>query len=153
VAARRRADTLTAPARTSDTTPALAPNRPTIREKSAAEILANLKSTTPSHQFHKKAKELYIGLWTPEPGWQAIVHDLPGKLSGGGWSCLFKEVGTGIILSASTVQELSKLRPGDSVTVSGRISCVGRLDYLILEDAVVRGEHVPFITSEERAKG
>jgi hypothetical protein len=45
-------------------TPALAPQRPTIREKSAAEILTNPKSTTPSYQFNQKAKELYVGLWT-----------------------------------------------------------------------------------------
>src|ERR1700758_1436402 len=31
-------------------TPSLAPQRPTIREKSAAEILANLKGTTPSYR-------------------------------------------------------------------------------------------------------
>jgi Adenylate cyclase, family 3 (some proteins contain HAMP domain) len=64
-------------------TPALAPQRPTIREKSAAEILANLKGITPSYRFHEKVKELYLGRWTREPGWPATVHDLPSKLSRG----------------------------------------------------------------------
>jgi hypothetical protein len=145
VAARRRADTLIAPVLTSDkTTPALAPKRPTIREKSAAEILTNLKSTTPSYQFHKKAEELYVGLWTQEPGWQATVLELPSKLSGGRWHCSFKEVGSGILVFATTVQEVYKLHTGDSVTVSGRISNVSLLDSVSLEDAIVRGEHVPF---------
>src|SRR4029077_8249680 len=41
-------------------TPALATQRLTIREKSAAEIIRNLKENTPSYRFHEKAKELYL---------------------------------------------------------------------------------------------
>ena len=124
--------------------PALAPQRPTIREKSAAEILVNLKGKTLSHQFHEKVAELYLGRWTGEPGWQATVHDLPSKLSGGRWDCSFREVSSGTLVWASTVQDVSMLRPGDSVTVSGRISRVSQLEYVILEDAIVRGDNVPF---------
>jgi hypothetical protein len=54
-------------------TPALAPQRPTIREKSAAEILANLKEITLPSQFRKKVEELYVGRWTREPGWQVSL--------------------------------------------------------------------------------
>jgi nucleoside phosphorylase len=123
-------------------TPALAPQRVTIREKSAAEIIVNLKGG-PAHLFFEKAKDLYIRRWTREPGWQAIVHDLPSKRSGGGWRCHFIEVGSGPLVAASTVQDLSALRLGDSVTVSGRISDVSQLGFVTLEDAIVLGDHVP----------
>jgi hypothetical protein len=125
-------------------TPALAPQRVTIREKSAGEILVNLKGITLSFRFFEKVKELYIGRWTREPGWQATVHDLPSKRSGGGWFCFFREVGSGTLVAASTVQDVSTLRPGDAVTVSGRISDVSPLKSVILEDAIVRGNNVPF---------
>ena len=119
-----------------------APERPTIREKSAAEIIVNLKRRAPSHLFFEKAKELYFGRWTREPGWQVIVHDLPSKRSED-WFCVFEEVGSGPIVAASTIQDLSALRIGDSATVSGRISDVSPLASVMLEDATVRGEHVP----------
>jgi hypothetical protein len=45
---------------------------------------------------------------------------------------------------ASTVQDVSTLRPSDSVTVSGKISDVSLLESVSLEDATVRGENVPF---------
>ena len=124
-------------------TPALAPQRPTIREKSAAEILANLKEITLPSQFRKKVEELYVGRWTREPGWQVTVFSLPSKLSGGGWQCSLKEVGSDILVMASTVQDVSKLRPGDSVTVSGRISEVWQALPVGLEDAILQGENVP----------
>lgn len=120
-------------------TPALATQRLTIREKSAAEIIRNLKENTPSYRFHEKANELYLGRWTGEPGWQATVDDLPSKLSGGSWNCCFKEVGSGTLIMASTSRDISTLRPGDSVTVSGRISRVSLLETVSLEDAIVRG--------------
>jgi hypothetical protein len=124
--------------------PALASQRPTIREKSAAEILANLKEITLPSQFRKKVEELYLGRWTREPGWQATVFSLPSKLSGGRWQCSLKEVGSDILVMASTVQDVSKLRPGDSVTVSGRISEVWQALPVSLEDAILQGENVPF---------
>jgi hypothetical protein len=124
--------------------PALAPQRPTIREKSAAEILVNLKEITPSYRFYEKVEELYLGRWTLEPGWQAKVYDLPSKLPGGRWHCSFMEVGSDTLVYASTVQNVSMLRPGDSVTVSGRISAVSQIKYISLEDAIVRGDNVPF---------
>lgn len=125
-------------------TPALAPQRLTIREKSAAEILGHLKGITLSSQFHETVEGLYLGRWTQEPGWQATVHDLPSKLSAERWHCAFKEVGFGTVIFATTVQDISMLRPGDSVTVSGRIRDVSQLDYVGIEDAIVRGENPPF---------
>ena len=131
------------PARTSDrATPAR--ERPTFRENSAAEILINLKGITPSYRFREKVEELYLGRWTREPGWQATVSDLPSKLSGDTWFCSLKEVGSGMLVIAITVQDASKLRPGDSVTVSGRISRVSILEDVTLEDAILRGNNVPF---------
>jgi len=124
-------------------TPAFAPQRATIRENSAAEIIVNLKAGTPSHLFFEKAKDLYIGRWTREPGWQVIVHTLPSKRSED-WFCIFREVGTGPIIAASTVQDLYSLRLGDSVIVNGRISDVSPVDSVILEDAVIRDDNVPF---------
>jgi pyrimidine deaminase RibD-like protein len=123
-------------------TPALAPQRLTIREKSAAEILGNLKGITLSHQFHKTVKDVYLGRWTREPGWQVTVDDLPSKLSESLWHCTFKEVGSGTLVMAVTVRDVSTLRPGDSVTVSGRISAVSQLKSVSLEDAIVRGDNV-----------
>jgi hypothetical protein len=82
--------------------------------------------------------------WTREPGWQATVHDLPGKLSGGLWNCSFTEVGSDTRVWAITAQDVSMLRRGDSVTVSGRISGISSLEYISLEDAIVRGDNVPF---------
>jgi hypothetical protein len=123
--------------------PALAPERPTIREKSAAEIIINLKGIAPSYRFHEKVEELYLGRWTREPGWQATVRDLPSKISGEHWDCSFSEVGSDTLVWASTVQDISMLRRGDPVTVSGRISGVSQLEYVSLEDAIVRGDNVP----------
>jgi hypothetical protein len=123
-------------------TPALALKRATIRENSAAEIIVNLKAGTPSHLFFAKAKDLHIGRWTREPGWQVIVHNLPSKRSRD-WFCIFREVGSGPIVAASTVQDLSALRLGDSALVTGRISDVSLVESVILED-VVRGDNVPF---------
>ena len=125
-------------------TPARAPLRVTIREKSAAEILVNLKGITPSYRFREKVEELYLGRWTRERGWPATVHGLPSKLSGGRWFCSLREVGSGIFVMASTVQDVSTLRPGDSVTVSGRISHISQLEDVGLEDAILRGDNVPF---------
>jgi hypothetical protein len=125
-------------ARESETQPALATQRLTIREKSAAEIIRNLKENTPSYGlgFHEKAMELYIGRWTGR-GWKATVDGLPSKLSGGSWYCYFKEVDSSALIWASTSQDISTLRPGDSVTVSGRISAVSPLNMVSLEDAIV----------------
>jgi hypothetical protein len=47
-------------------------------------------------------------------------------------------------VSAITAQDASKLRPGDSVTVSGTISGVSILEDVTLEDAILRGDNVPF---------
>jgi hypothetical protein len=110
-------------------TPALAPQRVTIREESAAEILVNLKDTTLSYRFRERVAELYLGRWTREPGWQTTVRDLPSKLPGGRWFCSLTEVGSGILVMASTLRDVSMLRPGDSVTVSGRISDVSQLEH------------------------
>jgi hypothetical protein len=126
----------------SDTgTPALAPQRLTIREKSASEILSNLEGITLSYQFREKVDGLYLGRWTREPGWHATVHDLPSKLSGRLWHCSFTEVGSGTLVMASTIQDVSSLRRGDSVTVSGRISNVSQLKSVSLEDAIVLADN------------
>jgi pimeloyl-ACP methyl ester carboxylesterase len=124
-------------------TTTLAPERPTIREKSAAEIITNLKGITPSYLFHKKVEELYLGRWTREPGWQVTVSDLPSKISGELWHCSFSEVGSNTLVWASTVKDVSMLRRGDSVTVSGRISRVSQLKSISLEEAIVHGDNVP----------
>jgi hypothetical protein len=123
--------------------PAPAPKRLTIREKSAEEILVNLKGITPSYRFREKVEQLYLGRWTREPGWQATVRALPSKLSGRSWFCSLQEVGSGTHVMAVTVQDVSMLRPGDSVTVSGRISDVSILEDVSLEDAVLSGDTVP----------
>jgi hypothetical protein len=119
--------------------PALAPERPTIREKSAAEIISNLKDITFDYQFRARVEELYRGRWTRDPGWQATTASLPSKLPGNAWLCSFLEVASAIIVTASTIQDVSALRRGDSVTVSGKISEVSRLDYVHLTDATVYG--------------
>jgi hypothetical protein len=124
-------------------TPAPAPQRLTIREKSAAEILGNLKGT-PSYQFYEKVEELYIGRWTREPGWQVTVSDLPSKLSGGFWFCSLTEIGSGTLVMAITLRDVSTLRRGDSVTVSGKIREVRQLGSVSLEDAIVWSDNVPF---------
>jgi hypothetical protein len=71
------------------------------------------------------------------------VYNLPSKLSGELWFCSFREVGSGTLVTATTVRDVSTLRPGDSVTVGGRISDVSQLESVSLEDAIVRGENVP----------
>lgn len=72
------------------------------------------------------------------------VHDLPHKLFEGRWYCSFTEAGSDTLVWASTVQDVSRLRPGDSVTVSGRITTVSQLGYVSLEDAIIRGDNVSF---------
>jgi hypothetical protein len=119
--------------------------RVTIREQSAAEILANLKGIGLSHQLHERVEALSLGRWTREPGWLATVHDLPSKLPSGSWHCTFREVGSGNVVFAITAEDFSALRPGDSVTVSGRIREVSQLEYVSLEDAVLRGDIVSFL--------
>ena len=116
----------------------LAPGRPTIRENSAADILSSLKGTL-SYHFDEKVEELYRGRWTRDPGWRATVNSLPSKLSKDVWFCSFKEIGSDTFVMVSTVQDVSALRPGDSVTVSGRISDVSQLGSVSLADATVRG--------------
>ena len=107
------------------------------------EIFVSLKGITLSYRFRERVEELYLGRWTREPGWQATVYDLPRKLSGGRWFCSLREVGSGILVMASTVRDVSMLRAGDSVTVSGRISRVSQLESVSLEDAILRGDNVP----------
>ena len=125
-------------------TSALVLQRVTIREKSAAEILVNLKGITLSSRFREIVEALYLGRWTQEPGWQATVHDLPSKHPAGGWHCTLKEVDSGTAVFANTVQDISTLRPGDSVTVRGRIREVSQLDYVSIEDAIIRGDNILF---------
>jgi hypothetical protein len=122
--------------------PELATQRLTISEKSAAEIIRNLEENTPLCLFHENAAELYLGRWTRDPAWSATVYQLPSKFSGGLWDCSFTEVGSGALVFASTAQDISALRPGDLVTVSGRISHVSPLQSVSLEEAIVRGDHV-----------
>ena len=111
---------------------------------SAAEILDNLSGITLAYQFDEKVEELYVGRWTREPGWQATVYDLPSKLPGGYWHCSFKEGCSGTLVLVSTVRDISTLRPGDWVTINGRITRVSQLKTVSLEDAIVRGDNVPF---------
>jgi class 3 adenylate cyclase len=124
--------------------PALAPQRTTIREKSAGEILGNLKGVTPSYRFKEKVEELYLGRWTREPGWQVIVHALPSKLSKRHWFCSFEEIDSDTHVMAVTNQDVSTLRPGNLMTVSGRISDVSELESVSLEDAILQGDNVPY---------
>ena len=121
-------------------TPALALQRLTIREKSAAEILGHLKGITASYEFRESVEQLYLGRWTREPGLLATVHHLPTKISGGLWHCSFMEVDSGTFVLATTVQDISTLRPGDSVTLSGRIRTVSQSEYVGLEDAIIRDD-------------
>jgi pyrimidine deaminase RibD-like protein len=135
-------------AQTRDITPdkataSLAVARPVIREESAAEILGHLEGITLPSRFRESVEELYVGRWTREPGWRAAVYGLPSNVSEGVWHCGFKEVGSDALVWASTTQDISTLRPGDSVTVSGRISEVSRLKYVSLQDAVVQSDSVP----------
>jgi hypothetical protein len=123
-------------------TPVPASQRVTIRENSAAEILSHLKGITPPSRFHETVEGVYLGRWTREPGWQATVYDLPSKPPGGNWHCTFKEVGSGAIVFATSLQDVSSLRPGDSVIVSGRIRDISQLDYVSIEDAIVRDDNV-----------
>ena len=118
---------------------ALAPARPAIRESSAAEILSNLKDITLDYKFRGRVEDLYRGRWTREPRWQVTVAILPRKLPGDVWFCSFLE-GSAVIVTASTVQDVSMLRRGDPVIVSGKINDVSRLDYVHLTDATIRGD-------------
>jgi pyrimidine deaminase RibD-like protein len=122
--------------------PATAPARLVIRERSADEVVGHLKGITLSHKFHETAEQLYVGRWTQEPGWQATVTDLPSELSAGRWYCSLKEAGSGTLVFASTDQDVSALRPGDEVTVIGRIDRVSQLGYVSLEDAIVQSDKV-----------
>jgi hypothetical protein len=119
-------------------------NRAAIREKSAAEILGHLKEITLSSQFDERVQQLYVGRLTQDAGWQATVAALPQKLPSGGWMCGFNEVGSGTLVIVSTAQDISVLRPGDSVNVGGRISGVNRVGKVTLEDAIIRSENVTF---------
>jgi hypothetical protein len=117
--------------------PTPAPERPTIRERSAADIFRSLNGITLDYEFRARVEELYRGRWTRGPGWQVTVASLPSKLPSGAWFCGFLEVGSAAIVSASTVQDVSALRRGDSVTISGKISDVSRLDSVHLHDATI----------------
>jgi hypothetical protein len=120
--------------------PALAPERPTIPENSAAEILSNLNGITLDYEFRARVEELYRGRWTRDPGWRVTLASLPSKLPSGAWFCGFLEVGSATIVSASTGQDVSALRRGDSVTVSGKISEVSRLGSIHLQNATIVGD-------------
>jgi pyrimidine deaminase RibD-like protein len=122
-------------------TPALGPQQPTIRETSVAEVLGHLKGITIPSRFRDAVEALYVGRWTREPGWQVTVYGLPSNLSGGLWYCSFKEVGSGAFVFVTTFQDISQLRPGDSVTICGRIRDVSRLEDVTLENAIIAGEN------------
>jgi hypothetical protein len=133
---------------------ALAPERPTIRENSATEILSSLRGITLPHQFDEKVKDLYQGRWTRGVGWRATVNSLPSKLPKDRWFCPFKEIGSDTLVMACTAQDVSALRPGDSVTVSGRISDVAPFGSVSLDDAVVvRDESRGALGHEENDAG
>ncbi len=70
------------------------------------------------------------------------MADFPGKLDEGLWFCAFKEAGSGALVMAITIRDLSTLRPGDSVIVSGKIRDV-TLQSVSLQDAIVGGKNVP----------
>ena len=57
------------------------------------------------------------------------------------WSEESRQV-NGPLIFATTAQDVSSPRVGDSVTVSGKISEVSLLKYVTLQEAVVRCEHV-----------
>ena len=71
------------------------------------------------------------------------MHQLPNKLPERLWDCSFTEVGSGVLVFASTTQDISTLRPGDSVTVSGKIIRVN-FGSVSLEEAIVRDDRVSF---------
>ena len=71
------------------------------------------------------------------------MHDLPSIMSEGIWHCVFKEIDSGALVMATTAQDLSRLRNGDTVTVSGRIREVSQLEYVGLQDTVVQSDNVP----------
>jgi hypothetical protein len=122
-------------------TSAPTPEHPTIRENSAAEILSHLKGTR--LEFYERVDELYRGRWTRDPGWRVTVYELPSKLSSNVWFCSFEEFGSGTLVTVTTVQDVSALRLGDAVTVSGRISDVTQLGSVSLADAIVQGGDTP----------
>jgi pimeloyl-ACP methyl ester carboxylesterase len=107
------------------------------RNKLVPVMIEQLEGIALSHLFQEKVEDLYLGRWTREPGWQATVDDLPSQLPGGFWMCSFREVGSRTLVIVSTVRDISTLRPGDSVTVSGKISGVSRLQSVSLEAAIV----------------
>ena len=71
------------------------------------------------------------------------MHQLPNKLPERLWEHSFIEVGSGALVFATTAQDISTLRPGDWVTVSGRIIRIN-FGSVSLEEAIVCDDRVSF---------
>ena len=100
-------------------TPELATQRLTIREKSAGEIIRNLKENTPLYLFHENVAELYLGRWTREPRWPATVYQSPSKLDGGLWDSASRVAPLSYLpVRPKTFKSLFRARPS-SVSRSG----------------------------------
>ncbi len=116
-----------------------------VKEMSAGEIVRTLAGQ-PS--FNNHVRDLYLGRWIREPGWQAWVRSLPGKeeVPSVIWRLSLTEDFTGASLYAITSDESARdLREHDAVFVVGRIvgitSSYGDSVYINLDSATLRRQH------------
>ena len=103
--------------------------RHTIREARAQDIVAILEGVAKNNQDTRSAQNLFLYRWTPEPGWDCYVIELP-KWNGDSWEIKLEaasipgDVAPPPVVVAWTDTNLSDVRLRDSVQVSGRITQV-----------------------------
>jgi len=109
----------------------------TIRETSAAEVVRSVRAIEYPNDLSETIDSLYMGRWTREPDWRGIVDELPNQHSNGEWALVLKENNTDTLIFVTTEQDVSTLRPGDQIGVTGRISRVSINNSVSLEDASI----------------
>ena len=107
------------------------------REETAGSIIDALESIRYSTDRRDHAANLYEGRWIKDPEWRGTVITLPSKIGTDTWSVAVDEEGSDAVIYAITVLDASSLRPGDRVTVSGKISNISG-QWVSVDSATIR---------------
>jgi hypothetical protein len=111
------------------------------REKSAGEVLLTVKSAMQSEMLGRTELEVWEQLfktrWIPEPGWKGTLDESPRR-SGRMWDCVVREDGTSAAILVITQQDISELRKGDAVLVTGQcLTVTVRDNRIVVSDGAV----------------
>ncbi len=104
--------------------------------ESADDVLQFVCSSDSPLDRAGRMNDLYFGRRIPQPGWAGVVTSLR-RLEDGQWLVEVAERGTSAVIMARSDESLAHLRPGQAVTVVGRIVGVNGCQTITLGDATV----------------